>query len=163
MPFVVRGILCLLHRTQHHTVYHRKRTRSLGFSFAENGENETKLRTERINEALKSSFRPEFLNRIDDIIIFNKLSRENVLKITDILLSDLSARLLALGIKIRFDEAVKERIATEGFDEKFGARPIKRAIRRLIEDPLANKLLSGNLNKKKSLRVTLEDRNIAFL
>ena len=138
-------------------------TRSLGFSFAENGENETKLRTERINEALKSSFRPEFLNRIDDIIIFNKLSRENVLKITDILLSDLSARLLALGIKIRFDEAVKERIATEGFDEKFGARPIKRAIRRLIEDPLANKLLSGNLNKKKSLRVTLEGGNITFL
>ena len=135
---------------------------SLGFSYEKNSENETKARAGRINDALKNAFRPEFLNRVDDIIIFNHLEKADILQITDILLDQLSERLKSIGIKIEFDLSVKEKIANEGFDEKFGARPIRRSIRRLIEDPLANEMLKGNIRYEMPIKATLEDEKIIF-
>ena len=138
-------------------------SRSLGFSESSNGENERKMREDRIKNALKDTFRPEFLNRVDEIIIFNSLERSDIIKIVDILLKKLAQRLDSLGIKIEFDMSVKEKIADEGFDEKFGARPIRRAIRRLIEDPIANKLLEGGIRRNTSIKACLDGENVIFL
>jgi len=97
----------------------------------------------RIHDLLKSSFRPEFLNRIDEIIIFNNLTREDIIKIVDIQVRYLNQRLSEKGFTIELTEKAKEWLANVGYDPVFGARPLKRAIQRYIENPLAIKILEG--------------------
>ncbi len=97
----------------------------------------------RINDLLKSTFRPEFLNRIDEIIIFNNLTKENIIKIVDIQIKYLNQRLAEKGLSIELTEKTKEWLANVGYDPIFGARPLKRAIQRYIENPLAIKVLEG--------------------
>ncbi|HEX5111693.1 MAG TPA: ATP-dependent Clp protease ATP-binding subunit [Saprospiraceae bacterium] len=95
-----------------------------------------------IQSALKRTFSPEFLNRIDDVVIFNSLDREHIHKIIDITLSDLYKRMANLGYKISLTEAAKDFVAEKGFDPQFGARPLHRAIQKYIEDPLAEFILN---------------------
>jgi ATP-dependent Clp protease ATP-binding subunit ClpB len=97
----------------------------------------------RLLEALKHQFRPEFLNRIDDIIVFNTLSREHLSKIVDIQLNAVARLFEARKMKLEVTPAAKDRIIGEGFDPQFGARPMRRAIQRLVQDPLALELLNG--------------------
>ncbi|MGA2039575.1 MAG: ATP-dependent chaperone ClpB [Bryobacteraceae bacterium] len=97
----------------------------------------------RLLEALKHQFRPEFLNRIDDIIVFNTLSREHLSKIVDIQLNTVARLFEARKMKLEVTPAAKDRIIGEGFDPQFGARPMRRAIQRLVQDPLAIELLNG--------------------
>ena len=97
----------------------------------------------RLLEALKHQFRPEFLNRIDDIIVFNTLSREHLSKIVDIQLNTVARLFEARKMKLEVTPAAKDRIIGEGFDPQFGARPMRRAIQRLVQDPLALELLNG--------------------
>jgi ATP-dependent Clp protease ATP-binding subunit ClpA len=97
----------------------------------------------RLLEALKHQFRPEFLNRIDDIIVFNALSREHLTKIVDIQLTAVARLFEARKMKLEVTPAAKDRIIGEGFDPQFGARPMRRAIQRLVQDPLALELLNG--------------------
>ena len=112
----------------------------------------TKARTENaeenskavINNALKRTFSPEFLNRIDDVVIFNSLGQEEIFKIIDIALSDLYKRLNGLEFSLKLDEAAKKFVAEKGFDPQFGARPLHRAIQKYIEDPLAEFILNNN-------------------
>jgi ATP-dependent Clp protease ATP-binding subunit ClpB len=94
-------------------------------------------------EALRQTFRPEFLNRVDDIIVFNQLSRENLSKIIDIQLQRVTGLLSGRGLGLRVTQAAKDAIMADGYDPNFGARPMKRSIQRLIQDPLAKKLLEG--------------------
>ena len=97
-----------------------------------------------INNALKRTFSPEFLNRIDDVVIFNSLGQEEIFKIIDIALADLYKRLDGLDFTLELDEAAKKFVAEKGFDPQFGARPLHRAIQKYIEDPLAEFILNNN-------------------
>jgi ATP-dependent Clp protease ATP-binding subunit ClpB len=99
----------------------------------------------RIHEALLEHFRPEFLNRIDEIVIFNPLSKENIKKIIDLQLVYLKNLLAERKIQIELTPRAHELLFREGYDPQFGARPLKRAIQRLIQDPLAMKLLDGEV------------------
>ncbi|CAM3880913.1 ATP-dependent Clp protease ATP-binding subunit [Mucilaginibacter galii] len=98
-----------------------------------------------IENALKRAFAPEFLNRIDDVIIFNSLTKENIYKIIDIELASLFSRINGLGYKIELTDNAKEVIADRGYDENFGARPLKRAIQKYLEDPIAEEILKGEM------------------
>ncbi len=97
----------------------------------------------RLLESLRQQFRPEFLNRVDDIIVFNSLTREHLARIVDIQLNSVGKLLKDRNLKLEVTTAAKDRIITEGWDPQYGARPMKRAIQRLIQDPLALKLITG--------------------
>jgi len=115
-----------------------------------------------IHNALKKAFAPEFLNRIDDMILFNSLGREEIHKIIDIELAKLFSRVSELGYKIQLTEQAKDYIAEKGFDAKFGARPLKRAIQKYLEDPLAEQIIQAKLEEGDTLKVDLnKDGEIA--
>jgi ATP-dependent Clp protease ATP-binding subunit ClpC len=109
-----------------------------------------------IESALKKSFAPEFLNRIDDVIIFNALEREHIHLIIDIELKKLMTRIEDLGYAITLSSDAKDFIADKGFDKKFGARPLKRAIQKHLEDALAEEIVNSNLNEGDKIDVTLD-------
>ncbi|MCQ4573913.1 MAG: ATP-dependent chaperone ClpB [Candidatus Brocadiales bacterium] len=118
---------------------------------------------ERISEALKEVFRPEFLNRIDDTIIFNTLSKEELRKIIDIQLKALQKRLAEHNLKIAIQDSVKDRLLEEGFDPVYGARPLKRTVQHLIENPLAVDLLEGKFPEGSVIDVqTSKNGKISF-
>jgi ATP-dependent Clp protease ATP-binding subunit ClpB len=118
----------------------------IGFSVhAKDTQNEDTRK--RLMDALRQHFRPEFLNRVDDIIVFNTLSRENLMQIVDIQLANVGKLLKDRKIRLEVTPAAKNAIIEEGFDPQFGARPMKRAIQRLIQDPLALKLLNGDFTE----------------
>ncbi|WP_026898858.1 ATP-dependent Clp protease ATP-binding subunit [Daejeonella oryzae] len=98
-----------------------------------------------IENALKRAFAPEFLNRVDDVIVFNSLGKEEIFKIIDIELKSLFERIEALGYEVKLTDAAKEFIADKGYDANFGARPLKRAIQKHLEDPIAEEILKGEL------------------
>jgi ATP-dependent Clp protease ATP-binding subunit ClpB len=96
-----------------------------------------------VEEALKAHFRPEFLNRVDDIVVFNRLGRTDMLRIVDIQLARLAAVAAERGLKLEVSRAARERVAELGTDPQYGARPLKRALQRYVQDPLARRLLAG--------------------
>lgn len=110
-----------------------------------------------IETALKRAFAPEFLNRIDDVILFNSLTKEHIFKIIDIELRSLFARIEGLGHKINLTEAAKNYIAEKGYDSNFGARPLKRAIQKYLEDPIAEEILKGELKTGDTILVDYDD------
>ncbi|MEC7945165.1 MAG: ATP-dependent Clp protease ATP-binding subunit [Bacteroidota bacterium] len=121
----------------------------------------TKARTESdqentrgvIENALKKAFAPEFLNRIDDVVIFNSLSKDDILKIIDIELDKLFNRINTLGYEVKLTEKAKSYIADKGFDEKYGARPLSRAIQKYIEDPLAEEIIQKNIKEGDLIKI----------
>lgn len=106
-----------------------------------------------IEGALKKAFAPEFLNRVDDVIVFNSLAKEEIFKIIDIELKALFTRVNTLGYEIKLTDEAKEHIAEKGFDANFGARPLKRAIQKFLEDPIAEEILKGELQEGDVLEV----------
>jgi ATP-dependent Clp protease ATP-binding subunit ClpC len=110
-----------------------------------------------IENALRKAFSPEFLNRIDDMILFKSLSRESIHKIIDLELDKLYGRINELGYSIEMSETAKDLIVEKGYDEKFGARPLKRAIQKFIEDPLAEEIIKSNLKEGDRIKIDLED------
>jgi ATP-dependent Clp protease ATP-binding subunit ClpB len=113
-----------------------------------------------VDEALKAAFRPEFLNRIDDTIVFTSLRPHDLLEIVDLQLARLQKSLADRRIELSVTDLVKGRLIEAGYDPAFGARPLKRAIQRLIQDPLALKLLDGSIGPGSTVRVTLEGDEI---
>jgi ATP-dependent Clp protease ATP-binding subunit ClpB len=101
--------------------------------------------TKLVMDALHAHFKPEFLNRVDDIIIFRPLGKEQLVKIVDLRLEDLRRLLAERKISLELTDAAKELLFTEGYDPNFGARPLKRAIQKLVQDPLALKILDGEV------------------
>ncbi len=112
-----------------------------------------------IQNALKKAFSPEFLNRIDDMIIFNSLTKEDIHEIIDIELQKLYGRIEDLGYKIKITEDAKDYIADKGYDEKYGARPLNRAIQKYIEDPLAEEIINATLAEGDTINISFDKKN----
>ncbi len=115
-----------------------------------------------IQSALKKAFAPEFLNRIDDVVLFNSLKREDIHLIIDIELEGLFERVRELGYTINLSDKAKDFIADEGFDEAFGARPLARALQKLIEDPLAERIIGKQLTEGDEVIIELRDKELTF-
>ena len=115
-----------------------------------------------IQSALKKAFAPEFLNRIDDVVLFNSLKREDIHLIIDIELQGLFERVRELGYTINLSDKAKDFIADEGFDEAFGARPLARALQKLIEDPLAERIIGKQLTEGDEVIIELRDKELTF-
>ena len=116
----------------------------------------------RSEEDLRERFRPEFLNRIDEIVIFQALTREQLAEIVELQLRRLEARLADRGIQIELTEAAKEFLGEAGWDPTYGARPLKRALQRLVENPLAMRLLEGNIAEGDTVVVDARDGELVF-
>ncbi len=116
----------------------------------------------RINDALRAQFRPEFLNRIDEIVIFNGLAIEEIAKIVDIQIALLGDRLAEREIELTLSDAAKEFLALEGFDPVYGARPLKRVIQKKIQDPLALKILNAEIAQNDHVQVDANDGEVTF-
>ena len=138
-------------------------TKSLGFTAESRDKNDLEEKKVRMMQALKGTFRPEFLNRIDDIIIFNSLSQENIEEIASLMLSEVQKRVRELGIQISFAPAVAALLAKEGFDSAYGARPLRRAVVRLIEDALSGEMLEGKIAAGDTVTVDVKDEKIVFM
>jgi len=119
----------------------------IGFASKAKQANEEEIMKSTIQSALKKAFSPEFLNRLDDVIIFNSLQRENIHKIIDITLGKLFTRILALGYHVELTEKAKDFLAEKGYDHQFGARPLNRAIQKYLEDPVAEEILKGEIEE----------------
>ena len=138
---------------------------SLGFKMGEESDKEnpaTQNLRDKIRLALKERFRPEFLNRVDEIIIFNPLTPKDIEQIVEIQLSVLRKRLENKDIKIELNDDVKKYLVQEGFSPEFGARELKRVIQRLILDPLAHAIVSGEINAGDTVKLTLSNNKIVF-
>jgi len=116
----------------------------------------------RSEDELRAVFRLEFLNRIDEIVVFQSLSREQLAEIVELQLRRLEARLAERGIRIEVTDAAREHLAEAGWDPAYGARPLKRAIQRLVENPLALRLLDGELADGDTVRVDATDGELVF-
>ena len=115
--------------------------------------------TRQIDQALRDHFKPEFLNRVDEIITFNRLEKEHIIQIVDIQLDILRKRLQEKEIELIVSTRVKEILSERGFDAQFGARPLKRTIQRHLQDPLALKILEGKIKEKDKVQVEFEEKN----
>ena len=109
-----------------------------------------------IETALKRAFAPEFLNRVDDVIVFNSLEKEHISKIIDIELKHLFGRIEELGHQVEITDAAKEYIIDKGYDSNFGARPLKRAIQKYLEDPIAEEILKGDIKSGSHLTIDFD-------
>ena len=132
-------------------------------TFSEDQKKEIEVFTqEKIKDQIKIHFKPEFLNRLDDIIIFNRLTKEEMIKIVDIQIKNLVQKLNDKKIKISFEESAKEWLVTEGFSPDYGARPLKRVIQSYVIDELASSILSNKISEEKSIRVSSENNELKF-
>lgn len=137
--------------------------KKLGFSNVENAESEHKDMKNNVMEEIKRMFKPEFLNRIDDIIVFRALSKEDVKGIAALMLKELKNRLAKqMDITLTYGDTVKNFIFEKGYDKKYGARPLKRAIQNNIEDSLAEEILSGKIQASDKVSMTVVDGKVVF-
>lgn len=137
--------------------------KKLGFSNVEDADSEHKDMKNNVMEEVKRMFKPEFLNRIDDIIVFRTLSKEDVKGITALMLKELKNRLAKqLGITLTYGDTVKNFIFEKGYDKKYGARPLKRAIQNNIEDSLAEEILAGNFRSGDKVSMSVKDGKVLF-
>ena len=115
-----------------------------------------------VERSLRQAFRPEFLNRIDETVIFKSLGREEMVQIVDLLVAEVQERLSDREITIELTQEAKEWIADKGYDPQFGARPLRRTVQRYVETPLARKVLTGEIGKGGSVRIDESDGEIVF-
>ena len=113
-------------------------------------------------DALKGKFRPEFLNRIDDIIIFHKLTKDETSKIAELLLASLRKRLAVMDVKMEITPSAMDLIIEKGYDNNYGARPLKRVIQRHVEDKLSEEILRGTLRENSSVTLDAVDGEFIF-
>jgi ATP-dependent Clp protease ATP-binding subunit ClpB len=118
---------------------------------------------DRVTEALQASFKPEFLNRIDEIIIFHNLTQEQIGDIVDIQMKRLELRLAEMNMELVLSDEARTFLAEKGFDQIYGARPLRRAIQRYIENPLSMEILQGSISEGTKLRADVEGDRIVFI
>ena len=136
--------------------------KTMGFS-SQTSDFDEKMRAEKVaNEALKHTFRPEFLNRLDEIIVFSKLSEEHIQSIASLMLDEVKKRALELGIDISFDGSVTSLVAKEGYDPTYGARPLRRAVMHFVEDAFSAQLLEGKFKEGDKVRAFTEEQKVKF-
>lgn len=116
----------------------------------------------RVVEEMKKVFRPEFLNRVDEVMVFHSLTSQQILQIVDLMLSRVGVQLKAQGMTLEASDDVKEVLAKEGFDPAFGARPLRRAVQRVIEDPLSEEILLGRFSDGDTIVAELEEGKVIF-
>ena len=131
----------------------------VGFATASRQESIDENNKAIIEKALKRTFSPEFLNRIDDVIIFNSLNKENIFNIIDILMAGVMKRLSNLGFQLELSTEAKDFIADKGYDSQFGARPLHRAIQKYLEDPLAEEILNNQIKAGDTVLAELDQEN----
>ncbi len=134
---------------------------SLGFGAA-GAAAEYERMSERIRDALKAQFRPEFLNRVDDIVIFSRLGKEDAGRIVEILLGGLKKRMADMGIGLSVTKAALDFVTESGYDDEYGARPLKRNIQRLVEDPLSDEVLRGGVREGETVTVDSDGEKLVF-
>ncbi len=142
-----------------------KKQKTVGFAAGDDLEekmNAYEKMKDNIMDELKKSFRPEFLNRLDEIIVFHNLGKEEIRSITDLMVEELRKRAVELGMDLEVTEAAKNRIFEEGFDEQYGARPLRRAITRLVEDRFAEAILKNDVKPGQKAVVDAEDGKIVL-
>jgi ATP-dependent Clp protease ATP-binding subunit ClpC len=130
----------------------------LGFDFSSQGDLQYSRIVTIVNEELKQYFRPEFLNRLDEIIVFRQLQRDEIKQIAELLLTEVYDRLKEQGIELAVSDQFKDKLLAEGYHPEMGARPLRRAITRLLEDALAEEILSGRMKSGDSVTVDLDDQ-----
>jgi ATP-dependent Clp protease ATP-binding subunit ClpC len=140
-------------------------TKGMGFSQADADEtfNYQSMKS-TVEDALKNVFNPEFLNRIDDLIVFHPLEKAHIFEIIDIMSEDLFKRAEELGLSVEFDKDAKEFLTDKGFDPKYGARPLRRALQKYVEDPMAEDILNDNIHEGDTIRITHngDDDDLSF-
>ena len=140
-----------------------QRSNALGFSAGKDVEKEEYERNKDIiNEELKNTFRPEFLNRIDDIIIFQNLNEKDVKKIAGLLLDEMIVRLHNVDIEAEYDDSLLDFVSETGFSKEYGARPLERTIRTHIENNMAEAILSGQITKEQEIIISAKDGKVEF-
>ncbi len=142
-----------------------KNSRALGFSSTGKGEMSARSyerMKESMLEELKRTFRPEFLNRVDELIVFHPLDEENILRIAGLMVGSVAQRLKERGIALSWDDNVLQYLAKEGFDPTYGARPLRRAIQRMVEDDLSEEVLSGRIKLGDTVRMGLAEDHLTF-
>jgi ATP-dependent Clp protease ATP-binding subunit ClpC len=141
-----------------------KKQKTLGFSGIDEDtkKNEYEKMKENIISELRRQFRPEFLNRIDDTIVFHQLQREHIKEIVDLMVKELTNRLIDLNITIEITETAKDYLADKGYDIEYGARPLKRVITKMIEDKLSEEILMGKISKQDDIIVDVEEDKLIF-
>jgi ATP-dependent Clp protease ATP-binding subunit ClpC len=139
-----------------------QRETSLGFGKKTGNADDFERVKEKILEESKRVFKPEFLNRINELVVFRSLTRDDLVKIVDIELKGILGRLASKDIFMNVSKDAKDYLIDQGYDEKYGARPLRRAVERYIEDPLAEAILRGDLKKVDPIEVTVEDGAIKF-
>lgn len=130
----------------------------VGFATSARTENAEDISRGVIEKALKRTFSPEFLNRIDDVIIFNSLGEEHIAKIIDIIMKDVMKRLNTLGFNLELMDSAKKFIAEKGYDQQFGARPLHRAIQKYLEDPLAEEILNHRIKEGDNVKADFDEK-----
>ena len=138
--------------------------KKLGFVTASNADTEHEDMKKNVMDEVKQNFKPEFLNRIDDIIVFRALTEDDVRNISNLLLKELKQRVASqMEIQLKFGDAVKKLIFEKGYDKKYGARPLKRAIQTNIEDKLAEAVLKGEIKRGDTVQVTVRNDKVKFV
>lgn len=148
---------CILIMTSNLGTEFIKKGGTLGFLQSE-GNEEDRETHEKIEKALKATFRPEFLNRIDEIIIFSPLTREQMVKIVDLQMKEVEERLQEHGITVELTDPAREWLANEGYDPNFGARPLKRTLQKYIESPLSINILANEFKKGDKVLIDLDEK-----
>lgn len=140
-----------------------ERSTGIGFQVGsdDSSDNYQKMKDKVLDE-LKRTFRPEFLNRIDEVIVFHALNREQIKAIVDLMVKPVAQQLLDKGITLELTEEAKEMLAKDGFDPNFGARPLRRSVQRFIENPLSEELLKGTLEYGSTIKALVKDDQIIF-
>ena len=137
--------------------------RSMGFGSAQRDEvRDYETMKESVMKEVKELFRPEFINRVDELIVFHALTEEEICRITEMMLKQVASRLEEQEIRLLWDESVTKKLAEDGYDPKFGARPLRRLIQRTVEDTLSEELLQGRVSLGQEVRLTVKDGEIAL-
>lgn len=136
-----------------------------GFGFShssDEGFSDWQGMAKNIDEEVRRAFRPEFLNRIDEQILFSPLSKDEMLKIVDLMVREVGDRLMGKGIKLQLSQSGRKLILEKGYQPQYGARPLRRTIQRMLEDPLSDMILDGRLVKGSSARVAVVNGAFSF-
>ncbi len=139
-----------------------KKQRSLGFGISMDSARGYESMKEGVMEEVKKTFRPEFLNRVDEIIVFHELTQEQIQQIARMLLGKVAQRLAERGIRLESDDSAVELLAQSGFDPQYGARPLRRAIQRMVEDALSEEILSGHIQLGSQVQASAQEGKLVF-
>jgi len=139
-----------------------RRESGIGFRTVVDERSDYLAMKDKVTEQLKRTFRPEFLNRIDEIVVFHALNKVHITQIAEIMLKELRQQLGEMDIELVVTDQAKELLANKGFDPDFGARPLRRAIQRYIENPLAEEILKGTFAEKGTITVDTKEGEFVF-